>query len=731
MVTKESATSIGLTASADENNIPLNTDHSNLVKYKSRSQDEYSIVKEKIKKFVAQAKQDTQRRFMENDLTTDQERLWSSLNQPPYTSFRESSKIAKPEKGTLEWLVQEERTDSDFQQSKNMPDDSLCMEDFVSWQDTDKSEVLLISAPPGRGKSILSNFILGYLQSKLSPNLSFSSKIIYYFCNIRNDEASRNANSVLRALIIQLCEHQQRLFRILPIEYERNISRFFSASFDTLAYIFEKMLRAGIYTRVYCVIDGLDVYHEGMKELVSKLAEIFSYGSEVRGPVLKLFCTARPEGSILESFTTSQHRVLRCNPHDLDIVLDSRVRSLGARFTPKLRRIITDQLRRKTDNSFLWLEVVIKRIKSIGLPTKRKIEGTINDSPQELDELYYILVQGLVQKDRDNARLLACVIYAQCPLDLQALQDALAMDPKQEYTTYEQCEQDKLSLNPDEFYSTFGTLLEIAGGEVYCIHQSVKDYFERTNPLKDSMNVEPRLLLAHVSMAYLSLEDFGYSSLDRSSLFEEFPFYRYAARYWYSHIKTVADFDRHAPLQTFLKEVVFPTALKAQTWMTTHGRFRYQQPSRISEVAIQLDIGWLAELLLNRGSCGIQDDFEEDCLSQAAEQEGVVLEVLLRNERSVDFTITEGIAPRVAEYHCHATMELLLDRRGADIQITEAVVQAAAGNWGSGKEVITLLLDRRGADIQITEAVRESIAREFDQEVITLLLDQRGADKRS
>lgn len=44
-------------------------------------------------------------------------------------------------------------------------------------------------------------------------------------------------------------------------------------------------------------------------------------------------------------------------------------------------------------------------------------------------------------------------------------------------------------------------------------------------------------------------------------------------------------------------------------------------------------------------------------------------------------------------------MTLLLDRRGADIQITEDVVKAAAGNLLNGEEVMTLLLDRRGDDV--------------------------------
>jgi sulfur relay (sulfurtransferase) DsrC/TusE family protein len=66
MVTQKSATSTGLTAVANENNISLNTDHSRLVKYESRNQEEYNIVKEKLKILVAEAKQEVGQRFTEN-----------------------------------------------------------------------------------------------------------------------------------------------------------------------------------------------------------------------------------------------------------------------------------------------------------------------------------------------------------------------------------------------------------------------------------------------------------------------------------------------------------------------------------------------------------------------------------------------------------------------------------------------------------------------------------------
>ena len=67
MVTEKSATSAGLTAAAEEENISFNTDHSGFVNFESRSQLEYQIVKQKVKTLVASAKIEVHKRFVEDD----------------------------------------------------------------------------------------------------------------------------------------------------------------------------------------------------------------------------------------------------------------------------------------------------------------------------------------------------------------------------------------------------------------------------------------------------------------------------------------------------------------------------------------------------------------------------------------------------------------------------------------------------------------------------------------
>jgi hypothetical protein len=69
-------------------------------------------------------------------------------------------------------------------------------------------------------------------------------------------------------------------------------------------------------------------------------------------------------------------------------------------------------------------------------------------------------------------------------------------------------------------------------------------------------------------------------------------------------------------------------------------------------------------------------------------------------------------------------MMLLLDQRGGDVKITDKVVQAAAGNSGSGREVMMLLLDRRGDDFGITSDLAKTtlVNSESSEEVLILLL---------
>lgn len=64
-----------------------------------------------------------------------------------------------------------------------------------------------------------------------------------------------------------------------------------------------------------------------------------------------------------------------------------------------------------------------------------------------------------------------------------------------------------------------------------------------------------------------------------------------------------------------------------------------------------------------------------------------------------DVQITEEEVVKIARSFDKEVIRLLLNLGGSEVQITEGMVTAAAGNRGSGEEVMRLLLDQRGSEI--------------------------------
>jgi hypothetical protein len=88
--------------------------------------------------------------------------------------------------------------------------------------------------------------------------------------------------------------------------------------------------------------------------------------------------------------------------------------------------------------------------------------------------------------------------------------------------------------------------------------------------------------------------------------------------------------------------------------------------------------------------------------------------------------ITEDEVETIAESYNAEQMELLLDQRGDEVRITEAVLMKAAGNpYGAG--MMKAVLDRVGNEVKITEAVFvKVVGHQDDTEVMRALYDQHG-----
>ncbi|KAH6847216.1 heterokaryon incompatibility protein-domain-containing protein [Chaetomium sp. MPI-CAGE-AT-0009] len=117
-------------------------------------------------------------------------------------------------------------------------------------------------------------------------------------------------------------------------------------------------------------------------------------------------------------------------------------------------------------------------------------------------------------------------------------------------------------------------------------------------------------------------------------------------------------------------------------------------------------------------------------VNSGEEKTGVIIWIFGRREG--DSQMTEHEVGEIAKSFDEDVMILLLDQRGDQVKITEAVLAAAAGNkWSVDVEVVVrLLLDRGGDKVKSTEAVLVAAAgnSRYAAAIMPLLLD-RGRDE--
>ncbi|KFY69494.1 hypothetical protein V496_00200 [Pseudogymnoascus sp. VKM F-4515 (FW-2607)] len=724
IVTKDSACSIGDTDNFLWNE-PLNTDHSNL-----RHRRQFAMLKE---------------------LSSIEKCHWNDLNVPPYADFKYSEKVSKPVEGTLQWLINDDLSNTED------GSDRFRKDDLITWRDSDQCSNLLVTAAPGQGKSVLSNFVIDHLKDHLGKQQDARYKVIYYFCNIKNDEKFQTALSILRALIVQLCE-DQRLFKRLPNRFIKEAKEFFSASLAELWAVFSDLITTDIYTRIYCVIDGLDVYPHEMDSLLGYFNRGFTSQHQEKAPLFKLFCTSRPEGFAI-SCGLSPRRVLRASTDDLAIFVDSRLESFPTRFTMAIKEHIRITVMNRAEQTFLWISIVLGELYRLQNTSPARIKKTLDAAPDDITALYTNLLQKIMNGGSDGIQILAWITFAKRPLSLEELQTVIAVGAKRatEVTSWEDCVDEVFEVNIEWIHDNLGTLVDVIDGKPYFIHQTLRDFLRDTYKWQTEIMSDftrPELLLADISMTFLALKEFRGEKFDlfvvdaglwgTISSFEgyygsvmaiksvirdiesKYPFVDYAAEFWYTHIQTSKEARKYIRQ---LEAILYKP--KTQFWI--HATFEQLQIGihRVSQsswdIAVLYNIGWLANLLLIDTPDKLSVQFDESLTaSRAAKAAPIVLEEILRHTK---LKVTESLVETAATYNKEAVV-VLLRERGDEVKITKKVLKSAAASCSYSYRntgVLEILLQERGNEVKITEdVIKEAVSGYRAKKALKILLQERG-----
>ena len=238
-----------------------------------------------------------------------------------------------------------------------------------SWFGDEDSRVMILTAGPGVGKSVLS--------AKVCDAYKQSGRLAaYHFCDFKKSD-SRNPNRILQSLASQICDSiegfRDKLSEILCREHTRD------SMSDAFRVLFNDPLHA-LNSRVpmLIVIDALD---ESKTDDKSEFLELISDEFPELPKWIKILISSRPELQV-------RKKLERLNP--LEILPDDHKHNLDLRdfilhCLPDMSRNDVSSLISKCEGSFLYAYYLVNELKEMGLGFEPNLSDYV---PKGISGLY-------------------------------------------------------------------------------------------------------------------------------------------------------------------------------------------------------------------------------------------------------------------------------------------------------------------------------------------------------
>jgi len=219
---------------------------------------------------------------------------------------------------------------------------------YRAWYDVPETDLLLITAGAGCGKTTLAAHISQWV---ISEDAAENAAVLQFFFQGRNQETEGTALSALQTIIVQLVSIFAILGPLLIKSYDAlSIRGSVIWSWDTLWGLFKKMINfVPSHIPVYLIFDAVDECEiESQQQLLDgilMLLEERRHESKSSGPVLKFLITSRPEGGISDVLSGYQLLELSMEDtiEDMHKFITHRVQRFCTASTASGRRITENQ----------------------------------------------------------------------------------------------------------------------------------------------------------------------------------------------------------------------------------------------------------------------------------------------------------------------------------------------------------------------------------------------------
>ncbi|GKT72696.1 NACHT and WD domain protein [Colletotrichum tofieldiae] len=334
---------------------------------------------------------------------------------------------------------------------------------FQSWSKKTQG-VLWINGDPGKGKTMLLCGIIDELEKDPTNGLS------YFFCRA-TDRKLNNATAVLRGLIYRLADQYPQLICHVRKRYHNSGKRKFEEyAWVVMLQILRDILQHPSLGSLILVVDALDECDTDLPKLLDFIIETSSSFK------VKWIISSRKRADIEEKLKRTPqleltHEII-C--HAVTAYISKKVEQLALNrgYNVKTQQYIKEVFEEKSGNTFLWVALVCKELAGMNV-FEDDVAGILEDFPDGLGKLYEQMM-GRITREKRRAdkckRILAVTSVAYCSLTLSNLSYLLEL--------LNGSTDDTETLKRD--ISFCGSLLTIRDGSVHFVHQSAKEYVQKT-----------------------------------------------------------------------------------------------------------------------------------------------------------------------------------------------------------------------------------------------------------